>query len=156
MTLKSVAKFAKLGLVAVLAAALSACGGFDGVDFNGKIFDAVGLNTGSVKSADPAMKERSPLVVPPNLQGLPQPGSGKVAAQSGDIATVNDHDAIRDVSRADLEKQQSDYCEKNYRKTGPLSDYENDNVAGPLGPCKGSLLTAIKGIGGGSEAADDE
>ncbi|MCK9910487.1 hypothetical protein MXD81_15180, partial [Microbacteriaceae bacterium K1510] len=50
-----------------LTLALAACG-TDDIQFNGGIFDAVGLSDNSkAKSGDPKLAERAPLVVPPTL-----------------------------------------------------------------------------------------
>jgi hypothetical protein len=141
MTLKFRTKLVRASAGMAAALSLSACGGFDGVELNGKIFDAVGLNTGSVKQAEPKMRERAPLVVPPGLEaGLPEPGSGKVAQPELGIA---DHDASRNTSRADLERQQAEYCAKNYDANKVFSDDTAALVKGPLGDCRPSVLSAF-------------
>jgi hypothetical protein len=58
------------------AVALSGCGG---VEFQGKVFDYMGIS-GDRKEADVRMSERPPLVLPPNLKALPPPGSGTAVA----------------------------------------------------------------------------
>ena len=92
------------------AALLSGCSA-DDVQLNGKIFDAAGLNTSSVKKT-PTMKERSGIIVPPNLDRLPEPGSG--AGQQPALAEVQDYDAKRVTSYNDLERQQEAYCKVHY------------------------------------------
>lgn len=67
---------------AALAAALGAAlafGGCGGIEFQGAVFDAVGLS-GDHKEADVKMSERPPLLIPPNPKALPQPGSGVAVA----------------------------------------------------------------------------
>jgi hypothetical protein len=69
--------------VAALAAALAATlalGGCGGVEFQGKIFDAVGLSSVGGSEPDVRMAERPPLLLPPDPKALPQPGSGVAAA----------------------------------------------------------------------------
>lgn len=66
-------------LAAALAATL-ALGGCGGVEFQGKIFDAVGLSGTGAPEPDVRMAERPPLLLPPNPKALPQPGSGVAAA----------------------------------------------------------------------------
>ncbi len=111
----------------------------DDVQLNGGIFDAVGLND-TKKSGDPKLAERAPLVVPPSLDRLPAPGEAPPPTQ---IAGINDPDAAKQKSREELEKQQAEYCEKNY--DDPMRRGEEVSmVEGPLGPCRKSVLTAIK------------
>jgi hypothetical protein len=61
-----------LGLAAALAGAL-ALGGCGGVQFEGKVFDYMGVS-GDRQEADVRMSERPPLLLPPNYKSLPQPG----------------------------------------------------------------------------------
>ena len=133
-----------------MALALSACG-YDGVELNGKIFDAVGLNTGSTQTAVPKLKERAPLIVPPGLQALPEPGSGKAAVAE---LPVQDYDAKKNLSQAEKERQQAEYCDKHYRLAKAHGDESADSIQGPLGPCRGSILSAIGSIN--KPAADEE
>lgn len=70
------------GRAALFAAALGATfvlGGCGGVEFQGALFDAVGLS-GDRQEPDVRMSERPPLLVPPNLSALPQPGGGVAVA----------------------------------------------------------------------------
>ncbi len=70
------------GRAALLAAgfaatlALAGCGG---VEFQGKIFDYMGLS-GDRQEPDVHMSERPPLLIPPDTKALPQPGSGAAVA----------------------------------------------------------------------------
>ena len=65
-------------LAAAFAAAL-ALGGCGGVEFQGKIFDYMGVS-GERKEPDVRMSERPPLLLPPDTKALPQPGSGVATA----------------------------------------------------------------------------
>lgn len=132
----------------VAALALGGCG-VDDVQLNGKIFDAVGLNTGSIKKKAVTLKERPPLVMPPGLESLPAPGSGKVDAAQNDIQGLVDHDAKKQTSQAELERQQAEYCKKNYEDAKVRGDENADLAEGPLGPCRGSVFTALKKLSGG-------
>ena len=67
---------------ALLAAALSAAlalGSCGGIEFQGKVFDYVGLS-GDRQEPDVKMAERPPLLMPPDAKALPQPGSGVAVA----------------------------------------------------------------------------
>ena len=125
-------------MAACLALGVAGCG-TDDIQFNGGIFDAVGLND-TKKSAAPKLAERAPLVVPPSLDRLPTPGE---APQPAQIADIKDHDAAKHQSREELEKQQAAYCEKNYNDPMRRGE-EVSMVEGPMGPCRKSVLTAIK------------
>ncbi|MBK9079166.1 MAG: hypothetical protein IPL91_08590 [Hyphomicrobium sp.] len=142
MSLKTYAKNALRAAAILAVAALSGCGA-DDIQLNGKIFDAMGVNsTGSVKK-EVKVRERSPLVVPPGLDKLPEPGSQGAAMANG-IAEVKDYDATRENSKADLERQQAAYCKVHYEQAKALGDQDADLATGPLGPCRSSVLSAIK------------
>ncbi|MFN3625868.1 MAG: hypothetical protein ACK4TP_17635 [Hyphomicrobium sp.] len=137
------AKFRRVSSALPLIAALALTGcGSDDIQFNGGIFDAVGLSdNGKSSSAIPKVAERAPLVVPPTLDRLPAPGEAPAAPAQ--IADINDPDAAKQKSKAELEKQQAEYCDKHYRDAGMRGE-EASMVEGPLGPCRPSILTAIK------------
>lgn len=67
-----------LKLVGALACA-AILGGCGGVEFQGKIFDYMGVS-GDRQQADVKMAERPPLLVPPNVHQLPAPGQGAAVA----------------------------------------------------------------------------
>jgi hypothetical protein len=126
-----------------LALLLSGCAG-DDIEFQGKIFDAVGIGgSGGPKSAEPKLAARAPIVLPPNLDRLPQPGEQPEAA-APDVAALADPDQASKVSRAELERQQAEYCKKNYELPKAHGDISADSAVGPLGPCRASVLTAIE------------
>ena len=154
MLLKRIRKGALAAIAVTATLAVGACSDdFDGVQLNGKIFDAVGLNTGSVKTGDPKLAARQPLVIPPGLDSLPPPGSGK--AEQPTLADVQDPDAKAKLSREDLERQQQDYCSKNYAPAVQRGDDSADLIAGPLGPCRGSIFNVVKKWTGKGDTDDD-
>ena len=126
-------------MAACLALGLAGCGS-DDIAFNGGIFDAIGLNDAK-KTGDPKLAERAPLVVPPSLDRLPPPGEAQAAPQ---IADIKDPDAEKAVSRAEMEAKQAEYCRKNYDDPMSRGDGSVTSVEGPMGPCRKSVLTAIK------------
>lgn len=142
---------------AVLCALVLAGCGADDVEFNGKIFDAVGLNQKTDKR-EPKLAERAPLVMPPDVSRVPEPGTPPEGeAAKGAVAALNDPDARAKTSKAELERQQAEYCKKNYELAKAHGDDNADLAAGPLGPCHASVLTAIKKWSdGGDETTDDE
>jgi hypothetical protein len=126
----------------------------DEVELNGKIFDAMGLNT-KTKTTEPKLAARAPLVMPPNPERVPEPGLPP-EGQAAELAALQDPDAKAKTSRAELERQQAEYCKKNYELAKAHGDNDADLAAGPLGPCKPSILTAIKQWTGGESDDDAE
>lgn len=141
MPLKSFIKCARIAAFSGIAVSLSACG-FDGVELNGKIFDAVGLNTPPPRS-DVKLKERQPLVVPPRMAALPAPDSG--SNPTTQLAEITDHDADRVGSPEQLAAAQKAYCDKHYNENAAISDESLYEVKGPAGPCRKSILSLITG-----------
>jgi hypothetical protein len=152
MSLKFIGKAVVPVALAVALAGLAGCGGLDDVALNGKVFDAMGLNS-TTKSAAPKLAARQPLVVPPGLDSLPPPGSGK--AEQPSLAEIQDPDQKAKVSQADLEKQQAEYCKVHYEDPKARGDDTADLATGPLGSCRPSVLSAVKIITGGNKSDDD-
>jgi hypothetical protein len=143
MSLISLTKASLATAALGLGLALSGCG-LDDIQLNGKLFEAAGLNnTGSVRK-EAKVAERSPLVVPPGLDLLPAPGAA--APPEAAIVGVQDHDAKKQVNQAELERQQAAYCEIHYHRAKQHGDQNADLAEGPLGSCRGSVLSAIKKI----------
>jgi hypothetical protein len=146
-------KLLKKGAIAVAlglcAASLSACGA-DDVQLNGKIFDALGVSGNAPKSAEPKVAQRQPLVIPPGLEALPQPGSG-AQASTGALAAIDDPDKKAKLSKAELQKQQDDYCRVHYTEALQRGDETADLAEGPLGRCQGSIFTAVKNLNKGDD-----
>jgi hypothetical protein len=145
----------RLACVAVLVLATAGCSG-DDIQLNGKIFDAVGLNSLGKDRTEPKMAERAPLVLPPSLDRVPEPGKPPEAVANDVTALVDDPDKKAKTSRAELERQQAEYCKKNYELAKARGDNDADQAAGPLGPCRGSVLTAIQKWNKGDSEDDDQ
>lgn len=153
MPLKSYAKALLLASFGAAVLAVSGCG-YDGVQLNGKIFDAVGLSGDSEKPVEAKVAARQPLVVPPGLESLPPPGSGKVDQPT--LAEVQDADAKKRVSQAELQKQQEAYCKVNYEDAKARGDSSAESAQGPLGSCHPSIFTGVKKwMASGKEDGDD-
>lgn len=134
-------------LAVPLCLALGAGGcSMDDVQFNGGIFDAVGLSDSAkakLKRSEPQIAERAPLVVPPSLERLPAPGE-QPASQDQKLAAIQDPDEVKKVSKEELERKQAEYCKVHYEDAKTRGDETAVNAEGPLGPCRPSVLTAIK------------
>ena len=104
----------------LLAAALSATlalAGCGGVEFQGRIFDAVGLS-GDRQQADVRMAERPPLLMPPDPAALPQPGNGVTAATARQDWPQNP-----EVTQEQVIKAEKDQLAKEESTRQPLHPY---------------------------------
>jgi hypothetical protein len=126
-----------LGLAAF---ALGGCAPGD-VELNGKIFDAVGLSGGQKTGSIPKVAERAPLVVPPSLQRLPEPGSVPPVTDAN--FPVNPEQTV-DQKQAKLVAEHKAYCKENYEKQLALGNRTAAETAiGPLGRCQASALSVL-------------
>jgi len=134
------------GLLAAGACAfgLAACSPGE-VELEGKLFDALGVNSVTKKSETPEMAERTPLIVPPSLQRLPKPGEDP-SRQDGLLALIDDPDRKREQSKEELAQAQAEYCQKHYEPAVARGDADASEIAGPAGPCRPSVLNALGGI----------
>jgi len=133
---------AKIIGTAMMLLAFGGCSGED-IQLEGKIFDAVGIGSNSNKNqGEPVMAARSPIVLPPSLDRLPQPGA-QPGAEALEVAAINDPDKKLEVNRAELEKQQAEYCKIHYEQAIAHGDKTADLATGPLGECRSSVLNAM-------------
>lgn len=146
------AGFRKLWIYGLLMAAVTAVSGCSAgdVQLEGKIFELAGLNNITKKSATPKMAARTGLVVPPDLNRLPDPNQPVVAANPSDdvLASINDPDRAREVDEAELKRQQAVAC-KDYELAEQRGDPDAASMSGPLGPCRASILTSLGKYMGG-------
>jgi hypothetical protein len=133
----------RLILAMTLALAAGGCS-MDDVELNGGVFNAIGIGSNQEKEAEPRLAERTPLVVPPTTARLPAPGEAPEAAALDVTASINDPDRKAVVDKTELQRQQDEYCRKNYEPARARGDSSADSMEGPLGLCRASVLTAIK------------
>jgi hypothetical protein len=121
--------------------ALPGCGGVDGVELNGKVFDAVGLTGALGKKEEPRTEPRAPLVLPPTADRLPEPGEGGAPApvQTAE-AWPNDPDKRRAQGEAAKKQAQAEYCRDGNWKEKALVD---DLALSKEGASCGSIFTAL-------------
>jgi hypothetical protein len=133
-----------LAIPLCLALSAGGCSG-DDIQFNGGLFDMVGLSDATkVKSSEPKVAERQPLVVPPSLDRLPAPGE-PAQSQDAQLAAIQDPDVVKKASREELERKQAEYCKVNYEQAMGRGDETTALAAeGPLGPCRKSVMNSIK------------
>jgi len=124
-----------LATAAALAATLSLAGCADGVDLNGKIFDVMGVSSSALekKQKEPQLAARTPLVLPPNSDRLPEPGSDQ---NPNDLTALNDPEEVKARKAKEREAQHLAYCrgdgqwkDKAYKPGDPGPNRS------PYGPC---------------------
>ena len=98
--------FAAAAIASVLA--LGGCGGVDGIELNGKIFDWMGISAASQQKSEPKMADRAPLVVPPSVTRLPDPGSGRTSSE--DVAALNDPELRKQAAAKERQRLHEAYC----------------------------------------------
>ncbi len=74
------------------------------------MFDWMGVSASSqdTRTREPKMADRAPLVVPPSVTRLPEPGSGK--ATSEDVAALNDPELRKQAAAKERERLHLAYC----------------------------------------------
>jgi hypothetical protein len=128
--------FRTLAVAAVLSALpamLAGCAG-DGIEFNGKIFEAAGLTQIGGSQKDPEVAQRTGLVVPPQTASLPVPGEGADVTASIEQQLPNDPQQLIAQKAAADEAARQAKCKENQNKT-----LEEGGT-----PCN-SILTALTG-----------
>jgi hypothetical protein len=97
----------QISAAATVASALALGGCADGIELNGKIFEVMGLS-GNATKAEPKMADRAPLVVPPSVTRLPEPGSGRTDSQ--DVAALNDPELKKIAAAKERQRLHEAYC----------------------------------------------
>jgi hypothetical protein len=120
---------------------LAGCGGVDGVELNGKIFDVLGVSAASQTKAEPQMADRAPLIVPPSVTRLPEPGSGQTASQ--ELAALKDPEQRKEANAKERERLHAAYCRGDVQWKDKAYKPEASSGAprSPYGPC--SVLGSI-------------
>jgi hypothetical protein len=111
---------------------LTAC---DSMSLEGKLFDWMGVSSSALdaKTTDPKMEDRAPLVVPPKLTRLPEPGSGKTA--EAELAALNDPEQKKIASAKERERLHLAYCRGEIQWKEKAFDPDHAGNRSPYGPC---------------------
>jgi hypothetical protein len=132
------------GGLALWALALGAC---DSIALEGKVFDWMGISPSALdaKRRDPKMAERAPLVVPPNVNRLPEPGSGKTG--SDEVAALNDPELRKQAAAKERERLHLAYCrgEIQWKDKALDPNYSGANRS-PYGPCPGLFSGTLNSL----------
>jgi len=132
----------RLNLAASAAVAvtlmLGACA--DTLQLEGKVFDWMGISSSALdaKKSEPKMADRAPLVVPPNVTRLPEPGSGKTP--DTDLAALKDPELKKQAAAKERERLHLAYCRGEIQwKERALDPNKAGANRSPYGPCPGLL-----------------
>jgi hypothetical protein len=122
-------------LAALLATSLTGCGGLDGVELNGRLFDMMGVSDSAQKAAarEPKMTERTGIVMPPDANRLPEPGSG--GGEPDIAAQLNDPDRKRQMAAAERERLHKEYCSGERQWKERAFQKDKGAAQSPFGPC---------------------
>lgn len=132
---------ARFAIVCTAALVLSACGG-DGVELNGKIFDALGVSTASLgPRPEPKVERRSPIVLPPDGNRLPEPGSAPAPVANANQNWPQDRDQKKIADAAEAKRKQEEHCRDGNWKEKAMRD-EVGASQGPSGGC-GSIFSVF-------------
>lgn len=107
----------RAALLAAASAATLALGGCGGIEFQGKIFDYMGVS-GDRREPDVRMGERPPLLLPPNTKALPAPQNGVAVATARQDWPQNP-----EVTQTKIVAAQKDEKFKDLRAQEPLNPY---------------------------------
>ena len=132
------------GVVVASALLLSGCA--DGVDLNGKMFDWMGISPAAqeARKTEPRMADRAPLVVPPNVNQLPEPGSG--AVPPAHVAWPDDPEQRRVREAQERERLHLAYCSGDAKWQERALDKYSNAPRSPYGPCPsifGNITTNV-------------
>ena len=114
--------------------ALKGCGGVDGIELNGKLFDWLGVSDAAQQKSEPKMADRAPLVLPPSVNRLPEPGSGRTTEQ--DVAALNDPDLRKAAAAKERARLHEAYCSGEIQwKDKAFKPQDVGANRSPYGPC---------------------
>jgi hypothetical protein len=146
--LKSIGRVLALAACMGYAVAAGGCGGgafgFDGVELQGGVFDALGMSgSGQKRLSDAKVDARPGLVLPPSTDKLPEPVTGSLAAAPppGGEAWPVDPENRRALNKAAAEKQHKEFCERAIQDARMRN--ESGVVMGPLGNCQPGLFGGL-------------
>jgi hypothetical protein len=124
------------------ALALGGCSAGD-VELNGAVFDYLGVSSKTQASkAQPRLGPRAGLVVPPNTEKLPEPGSGvETASVPSADQWPTDPDEARKNQANELERKHAAFCQDALWRARAAG--QTDPVRGPNGLCTPSILTTV-------------
>ena len=128
-----------------LGAALMLSGCADGVELNGKVFDMMGISPAAQEAnrREPKLAERTPLVVPPDTNRLPEPGSDRAQAAAA-VAWPDDPEQRKAREAQERQRLHMAYCRGDVQWKERLMNPGPGAPRSPYGPCP-SLIGDMSG-----------
>ncbi|MCL4768693.1 MAG: hypothetical protein KJZ80_20950 [Hyphomicrobiaceae bacterium] len=122
--------------------ALAGCG-FDGVELNGSVFDYLGVSGQADRGKEPKLEPRPGVVLPPQLDRLPEPGSTDVATPQGEAWPV-DPEQSKVAAAEQLDRQHETFC-RDALWRARAQGQGDVQIKGPKGMCNPSILRNLTG-----------
>ena len=118
----------------MVASTLLLSGCADGLDLNGKVFDWMGVSKAAqdARRTEPKLAERAPLVMPPNANRLPEPGSG---IEPTNIAFPDDPEQRKAREAKERERLHMAYCRGDIQWKERALNKDSEAPRSPYGPC---------------------
>jgi hypothetical protein len=119
-----------------LASLLLLSGCADGMDLNGKVFDWMGVSPAAqeARRREPKIAERTPLVIPPDANRLPEPGS-EPAAQAN-MVWPDDPEQRKAREAQERQRLHLAYCRGDIQwKERAMNPGGVNAPRSPYGPC---------------------
>jgi hypothetical protein len=121
----------------------------DGVELNGKVFDLLGVSPAALEASrrEPKLAERAPLVMPPDANRLPDPGSAP-AAPTDQANWPTDPEQRKLAAAQERERLHLAYCRGDIQwkdRALKSKDGSGTNLS-PYGPCPsifGGLTSSV-------------
>lgn len=119
---------------AIVGSALLLSGCADGIELNGKVFDWMGVSPAAQEARvrEPKLAERAPLVMPPNANRLPEPGSG---VEPTNIAFPDDPEQRKAREAKERERLHMAYCRGEIQWKERALSNSSEPPRSPYGPC---------------------
>ena len=148
-----------LAITGGLALALSLSGCAEGVELNGKIFDAIGISPAAQASAktEPKLADRAPLVLPPSSQRLPDPNNPQVQTSSiSDKSWPVSAEDRENISAAERLRLHTAYCngQATWKERALRPERSGAASRSPYGSCNPLFGTIGNDIGGDQKEVD--
>jgi hypothetical protein len=145
MALRQSVRYASLAASIAIAGSFGGCGGIDGVELNGKVFDWLGVSSAAMEASkrEPKLASRAPLVVPPDVNRLPEPGSGQIAA-TDDKNWPTDPEERKQAQAKERERLHLAYCRGEIQWKDRVLNKDDSAPRSPFGPCPG-LFSGMTG-----------
>jgi hypothetical protein len=138
----------RLASALAVACLLAGCAGTD-IEIDAPILEAAGINLNSKPPPEPDLEERPPLVLPPDTQRLPEPGTRTAAVDQQVWPDDPDQRAKREAELA--EQQRREYCERgDWSGQGNIEEFNRS--IGRQERCQTTLGEAFsRGLAGDSQ-----